>query len=139
MATQYIQVPVPSHLVPAVMTLISDSFALSSESKASMSWSEAELRKIWQESAKNMRQTLLLLAKHQGEAISGQTIASVALGKDKKGYSVAGMMGAYHRRMKGRHKGRSPIVSVFDAGANEWRYSMDPEVGRAFQKLSLQQ
>ena len=125
---QYIQVPVPTHLVPAVMAMI----AQESEDLPRVSpWTEKELRKLWNESADNVRGTLIHLASHSGEAISGVTLAREVMGKESKGHSIAGMMGAFGRRMKGRHKGRSPIVAEYDALHQVWQYSIaSPEVAQ---------
>lgn len=125
---QYVQVPVPQHLVPAVMALITQS---AEEAPRSTVWTEKELRKLWNESADNIRGTLIYLASHAGTAISGATIAREVMGKESKGHSIAGMMGAFGRRMKGRHKGRSPIVAEYDALHQVWQYSIaSPEVAQ---------
>ena len=130
---QYVQVPVPTHLVPAVMALITQS---AEEVPRSAPWTERELRKLWGESADNIRRTLMLLASNSGNPVSGRTIAREALGKEEKGHSIAGMMGAFGRRMKGRHKGRSPITAEYDAQAHEWRYSMAPEIGQVLLRVA---
>lgn len=130
----YVQVPVPQHLVPAVMSLITQS---TEEVPRTAAWTEKELRKLWSESADNIRRTLTLLASNSGNTVSGQTIAREVLGKEDKGHSIAGMMGAFGRRMKGRHKGRSPMTAEYDAQAQEWRYSMvSPEVGQIILRVA---
>ena len=130
---QYVQVPVPTHLVPAVMALITQA---TEEAPRTAPWTEKELRRLWNESADNIRGTLVHLAS-MGVPVSGQSIAREVLGKEDKGHSIAGMMGAFGRRMKGRHKGRSPIVAEYDALAQEWRYSISsPEVGQIILRLA---
>lgn len=125
---QYIQVPVPTHLVPAVMAMITHE---SEDLPRTSPWTEKELRKLWNESADNVRGTLIHLASHSGESVSGATLAREVMGKESKGHSVAGMMGAFGRRMKGRHKGRNPITAEYDALTQEWRYSIvSPDVAQ---------
>ena len=125
---QYVQVPVPSHLVPEVMHLITEDPQFSKTS--TQGWSEAEIGKLWSESAQNMRRTLALLAANSPNSVTGERIARDVLGKEQKGHSVAGMMGAFTRRMKGRHKGRNPVRAEYDAEAHVWTYSIRPEVGQ---------
>lgn len=132
--TQYVQVPVPEHLVPAVMSLIMKGVT---QEAPSLAWSEKEIRRIWSESAENMRRALVLLASNSGSPVSGTTIAREALGISEKGYTVAGMMGAFSRRMKGRHGGRNPIVAEFDSLDRTWRYSIvSPEVSQIILRLA---
>jgi hypothetical protein len=134
---QYVQVPVPQHLVPAVMALITQAGDEAAPSSSRPAWSERELRKLWNESADNIRRTLVLLASNSGSPVSGDTIAREVLGKEDKGHSIAGMMGAFGRRMKGRHKGRSPMTAEYDAQAQERRYSMvSPEVGQIILRVA---
>jgi len=138
MATQYVQVPVPSALVPAVLAYISDHLVQQEVAKdQSAAWTEKELRKLWNESADNIRRTLILLASNSGNPVSGETISREVLDKDDKGHSIAGMMGAFSRRMKGRHKGKNPIVAEHNAQAQEWQYSIpSPEVRQVILRLA---
>ena len=135
--TQYIQVPVPVTLVPAVLAYISDHLVEKELAKEAPKWTDKELSKLWSESAQNVRRTLVLLASNSGSPVSGATIAREVLGLDEKGHAVAGMMGAFSRRMKGRHKGRNPIVATLDAATGEWKYSIpSSEVAQAILRFA---
>jgi hypothetical protein len=90
------------------------------------SWPEEELRKAWLESGPHMRTTLELLARQEGAPVSGDRIAA-ALGRKERGHTVAGMMGAFGRRMKGRHGGRWPFTAEWNATSAHWDYRMDIE------------
>lgn len=126
----YVSVPVPTHLVPVVMSLVAESFMQKAAStpKPDGEWTEAEVLKLWGESGPHMRQTLSLLVSRNGERVTGDEIATIALGKAHKGYAVAGMMGAFRRRCKGRHGGRCPILAEYDPVASRWTYWLDPSV-----------
>lgn len=132
---QYVQVPVPAHLVPEVMALITGDAA---SLRTTLAWSEKEIHKLWTESAQNIRKTLVYLSLNVGKSVSGEVIAHEVLGKDEKGHSVAGMMGAFNRRCKGRHRGKNPIVAEFDANANVWLYSIRPDVAEVLLRLMKQ-
>lgn len=135
-SVQYVAVPVPAQLVPQVMAFITESLGATGDSGQ---WTERELRKLWVRSAQNMRATLALLAEAKGAPVTGDEIAKKALGKEAKGYSVAGMMGAFSRRMKGQHKGKSPIVAEYDADVGIWTYRIaSTEVAATFLKLWAQ-
>jgi hypothetical protein len=90
-------------------------------------WSEAELRKLWNESGKPMRKALALLAAHGGKPVPGDDIAK-ALGKTARGHTVAGMFGALGRRLKHRHKGHRPFSRTWNAALTRWEYTMPTEV-----------
>ncbi|XXT25072.1 hypothetical protein WME94_26415 [Sorangium sp. So ce429] len=145
----YINVPVPEGLVPEVMALIatrsgaaapvatkvkdSDEAPAGVES-ASAEWTEIELRKLWDESGKAMREALGLMVAHSGKAVSGDQIAK-ALGKKERGHTVAGMMGAFGRRLKHRHKGRWPFTARWNAVDAYWEYKMDASVAANLAKV----
>lgn len=131
----YINVPVPEHLVPAVMALISEQMKPTPSPAAapaptpalvatvSSEWSEAEFKKLWDESWQPMRTVLTKLAENGGKAVSGDELAKV-IGKEKKGHSIAGMMGALGRRIKHRHNGRWPFNGHWNAELYRWEYVM---------------
>ena len=136
MVQEYIQVPVPAHLVPEVMQLIAGSLSGKPVLVAQdAGWTAAELTRIWDESAQNVRRTLKLLASNSGSPVTGQTIAREVMGKDDKGHSIAGMMGAFGRRMKGRHQSRNPIQAKWNAVEVQWEYTLDPEAARVFGEI----
>jgi hypothetical protein len=144
----YIQVPVPEYLLPVVLEYVAGLMrsippepppaavpgAPASPPKppvgrgdpSAESWTEEELRKVWRDSGPAMRTTLELLAKHEGKPVSGDRIAA-ALGRKDRGHTVAGMMGAFGRRMKGRHGGRWPFTAEWNAANGYWEYLMDAD------------
>jgi hypothetical protein len=144
----YINVPVPEELIPAVMALISEHMgskvavpnptppapaAPAAEAEpttevaaTSSNWSEAELQKLWNESWPPMRKVLAKLAENGGKAVTGDELAKV-IGKAKKGHSIAGMMGALGRRIKHRHKGNWPFRGGWNPNLYCWEYTMPVE------------
>jgi hypothetical protein len=144
----YINVPVPEELVPAVMALISEHMAPKvtppnpapppaappapaagapiDVATTSAGLSEAELQKLWNESYPPMRKVLTKLAENGGKAVSGDDLAKV-IGKEKKGHSIAGMMGALGRRIKHRHKGQWPFHGNWNPNLYRWEYMMPAE------------
>lgn len=121
--SNYINVPVPEHLVPAVMTLISEQMTPAPVATSGAEWSESELRKLWNESGPRMKKILALLAENGKKAVPGGDLAKV-IGKEKKGHSISGMMGALGRRLKHRHGGKRPFAGHWNADLHRWEYVM---------------
>ncbi len=145
----YVNVPVPSHLVTDVMEFIaarvrarghdhsSDEEVETVEAPAAASdtWTDDELRKLWSDSEGRMRIVLTLLARKGGEPIPSGEIAGV-LGKSARGHAVAGTMGALGRRLKHRHAGRWPFSSAWNALERRWEYTMPIAVASIVSKIA---
>jgi hypothetical protein len=131
--TNYVSVPVPEHLVPAVMLLITDSLAKQPtriQEVVTTDWTEPELQRMWDESGVPMRRTLVLLAQNAGLPVPMSQIAKT-LGKPPKGHQVAGMMGAFGRRLKNRYnRTKWPFAVIQNAIGGYWEYVMAHDVAK---------
>lgn len=140
MPTEYVPVPVPASLVPAVMTFIAKLMALdkpapSKPEPSEAEWAEEDLRTLWRRSGRSIRGTLKVVATYPTGA-SGDVIAREALSKASKGHSVAGTMGSLQRLCNKRFGGRNPITSMYDTDKREWRYFMAKDIGEIIKKLA---
>jgi hypothetical protein len=131
-AMNYVNVPVPEHLVTRVMTVITEEMAPKPTGKLPAKhappltgdWTEAEIRKCWKESDTPMQGVLKLLASCAGSPVPIGDVAS-ASGKNPKGHQVAGMMGAFGRRVKRRYNRSTwPFSANYNAMARRWEYTM---------------
>lgn len=158
--TTYISIPVPEHLVPDVMafivlknaTPVSHSGGAANEAAGvapvvnavlaeqsvaptgARLITPAEVPKVWSDSGAQMRLVLGYLAKRPGQRVSGDELAQRALGKQDRGHTIAGMMGAVGRRLKHRHGGRWPLEATWNAADKRWEYCMPAELACEFAK-----
>jgi hypothetical protein len=97
---------VPRHMAQAVADLIADEIHVGGSQAAERAlvngWSEEKLRRAYRESADNMRNLLRHLADHPGVEFGTDEIASAIGVRDWN--SVAGMLGPFTRRFKGRYR-----------------------------------
>lgn len=145
-APGYVNVPVPEHLVIPVMAFIAEKSApgpsgeiplaqpASVASVAATAWTEPELRKLWDESGRAIRSVLKLLASNPGQAVSAADVASTR-GGGSTPHQVAGMMGAFGRRLKGRHAGKWPFDPKFNGATAGWEYVMSADVAAIVAKF----
>jgi hypothetical protein len=78
------------------------------------------------------------LAKQAGSVVPIADVAK-AIGKGPGGHAVAGMMGAFGRRIKGRHKGKpTPFVATWNAVAGCWEYKMSPSIAKIIGTLAAE-
>lgn len=138
---QYVQIPVPEHLVPDVMALIvartEATAATPAPSVGSASFLTAsEVPKAWEASAMPMRKVLAYIAARPGKNVAGDELAKV-LGKTDRGHSIAGMMGAFGKRMKNRHGGRWPFEAKWNAVDARWEYCMPASIAAVISKLAV--
>jgi hypothetical protein len=140
---EFVQVPVPPHLVTEVMALIAartnagartaPTDELPQAAEASEQWTVDELKRLWDESAPAMRLVLAALAQRPGTPVSGDELAD-SLGK-RRGHTIAGMMGALGRRLKHRHAEKAPFSSRWNALDGRWEYVMPSAVAEAFSQF----
>jgi hypothetical protein len=144
---EYVTMPVPKSLVPAVYALIAASQGNGSDVKPSQApgaipttkqpdgtISDALLLRIWNESGKTLRKVMKYLASRPGEAVGADEVAREIYGS-AKGHKLAGAMGAFGRRAKGRYEGKKPFTVKFNAEANRWEYTMAKEVAARIAKF----
>lgn len=141
---QYVQIPVPEHLVPDVMALIvarTEATAAAApsvvESASADFLTASEVQKAWEASALPMRKVLAYLAARPGKNVAGDELATKVLGKTDRGHSIAGMMGAFGKRMKNRHGGRWPFEAKWNAIDARWEYCMPASIAAVLSKLAL--
>ena len=97
----FVNVPVPASRVQEVYALLGKSAATAAEPLGD-GWTDSLIRRMYAESADQMRELLKLLAKADGEEVSTNEIAA-ALELPKGAKSVAGMVGALGRRVNSRY------------------------------------
>jgi hypothetical protein len=81
-----------------------------------------------------MRKTLSVPAASAGKPVTGDTLAK-CLGHEEAGHTIAGMMGAFGRRLKHRHQGNWPFHAKYNAVAGKWEYTMPAEVAELLAKI----
>lgn len=113
----YVQVPVPKHLVIAVMRFIT------SQEQTEAQW----LRKLWTESKPPIREFLSILAASPGDWVTHANML-LSMNKNTTEASFAGMLGAFGRRCKHRYGGMVPFEKEFDESTHEHKYLMTPEM-----------
>ncbi len=103
---QFVNLPVPANRVQEVYALLAKPAAPAPRADVGkdndVGWTAALLKRMYLESAEQMRQMLKILAKAEGEEVSTNEIAS-ALDLPKGARSVAGMAGAIGRRVNSRY------------------------------------
>lgn len=103
---QFVSLPVPANRVQEVYALLAQPAASAgaapSPAGAGHGWTEDLVRRMYTESADQMRQMLKLLAEAKGKEVSTNEIAE-ALHLAKGAKSVAGMAGAIGRRVSSRY------------------------------------
>jgi hypothetical protein len=75
-----------------------------------------------------------LLVASSGKHVTTLEIAK-ALGKKQSGHLIAGMLGAFGRRLKSRHKGRWPFSKKWDAVEKCWAYVMPSPLAESLSKI----
>ena len=83
-----------------------------------------------------MRKVLAYIAARPGKNVAGDELAKV-LGKTDRGHSIAGMMGAFGKRMKNRHGGRWPFEAKWNAVDARWEYCMPASIAAVISKLAV--
>ena len=129
----YINVPVPDHLVPAVMTLIAGNMPKQT-APIPKSWTPTELRKLWADSGEPVREFLAALSAVPGAWVPTSTL-NKSMTHNKSTTQFAGMMGAFGRRLKNRYGGRLPFEREWDVNAREYQYLMPGEIAAVVSTL----
>ena len=124
---QFVMVPVPPHRVHEVYALLGQPPTVVPTTKAAdddSGWTEALLRRLYNESADNAQHLLRYLAKADGQEVSTNEIAT-ELDLPKGAMSVAGMAGAIGRRANSRYGMNGPPWN------SRWRHidAGNPEKG----------
>jgi hypothetical protein len=92
-------------------------------------WTPSRIRKMVQQSDAPMRGFLKALASHPGEWLSTEKLAQ-AIGDDKDWNTVAGMLGAFGRRLKSRyHLETKPFERRYEHGVGKV-YRMSKEMAQ---------
>lgn len=120
--SQFVMVPVPTHRLQEVYALLGQPPTVVPTTKPATDdngWTEAILRRLYNESADNAKHLLRFLAKADGEEVSTNEIAK-ELNLPKGAMSVAGMAGAIGRRVNSRYGMSGPPWN------SRWRY-IDPK------------
>jgi hypothetical protein len=134
--SEFIYVPVPSELVPAVYRLLAgaDQTTISSisgtraDSPDPAAIPDPELiRRMYRESYDGHKRLMALLAQAPDEWTYTAEIAT-ALDVAKGARGVAGMLGAFGRRSKNRYGHQKPWISEWDGGHEEARHMMPAQV-----------
>ncbi len=135
---EYVNVPVPKHLVPRVYELISSYMVTKGEAKptegatehaASEVLSDETLKRMWDESAAVMRKALKHLAQQSGKPVAAPDLAKAIFG-NPKGHKLAGAMGAFGRRCQNRYGGAKPFAAKWNPVATRWEYTMPADVAK---------
>lgn len=136
----FVQVPVPSHLVVDVYSLIAEKISYRPVESATPNvgmgipeeWSAFEIRRMYRESDTNMRAILDALAARAGEELSSRELKSVlsrSRGETATSSKLGGTLGAFGRRIKSRYRKQTwPFAARWIPQTNENEYTMSKEV-----------
>jgi len=130
---EWVEVLVPQHLVPDVYGLIAERLAAGSRN-GGVAVNEELFTRMFLESPPAMRKFLLLLAGNAGKDL---TTAEICKAVDRTPMQLAGVLGAFGRRVKNRYKGaKKPFGARWDHAASTWAYRMEPEVADVIKKAA---
>jgi len=136
----FLQVPVPSHLVVDVYSLIAEKSSYRPVESASPNadmgipeeWSASEIRRMYRESDTNMRAILDALAARSGKEVSSRELKSVlsrSRGETATSSKLGGTLGAFGRRVRNRYRKQTwPFAARWIPQTNENEYTMTNEV-----------
>ncbi|MEW6060295.1 MAG: hypothetical protein AB1551_09205 [Actinomycetota bacterium] len=132
---QWVEVLVPQHLVPDVYGLIAERMAKGSTS-GPVAVSEELFSRMFLESPPAMRKLLVLLADDAGRNFPTAEICGAL---DLTPAQLAGVLGAFGRRVKNRYKGaKKPFQARWDPdpAQHTWLYRMDAEVAEVIKRTA---
>jgi hypothetical protein len=130
---EWVEVLVPKHLVPDVYGLIAEQMA-KGPTNGGTAVNEELTARMFLESPPAMRQFLALLADNAGKVLSTAEICEAI---ERTPMQLAGVLGAFGRRVKNRYKGaKKPFDARRDHAERTWVYGMDPEVAEAIKKAA---
>jgi hypothetical protein len=135
---EYVNVPTPKYLVPAVMALISHEMGLTTANKAydtapkppkPTQIDETLIKQVWNESGPVIRKVLKFLAANQGQVVTAAELAKEVFGASK-GHRLSGAMGAFGRRSKNRYNKLKPFTAKWNALNSRWEYMMTADIAK---------
>lgn len=151
-ADELVAVQVPKHLLPRVYGLIAASYNANTSSAEEVSgdqgagldgafvesaeldarWQDGQLlRRCWKESPPSMRAVMKRLREQPGKPVTIIDIAKAVYGDGelKSRQKLAGVLGAFGRRVKNRYAASSwPFLAEYNHLTNLWEYTMTPEI-----------
>ena len=139
---EFLYVPVPKALVPAVYAWIGEQGSLQppspdqratprdAESTTGREPSAELIRRMYDESEPAHRELMQFLAEHPNEWLYSRELAD-GLRLEHGTKSLAGMLGAFGRRASHRYGGQKPWRSVWDGAREEARHRMSADVAVA--------
>jgi hypothetical protein len=137
---EYVNLPVPKHLVPAVMALIVKQMLSNGDASQQpdeptpttsepMVLTEDLFKRIWKESGPTIRKAMTCLARRPGQAVSAAELAKEVFGSSK-GHKLPGAMGAFGRRCKNHYDHVKPFSVEWNAVTSQWAYTMTADVAK---------
>ena len=138
----FVPVPVPRQLVVDVYRFVAERSRLTVEAQPSVgtnqaaglpdNWSASEIKRLYSDSAKNMRAILDAMAARPGERVSSNDLIEV-LSRSRGGAAgssiLGGTLGAFGRRVKNRYrKNKWPFDAHWISETNQNYYVMSPAV-----------
>ena len=141
---EYVPIPVPKHLIPAVMALIAgqmgpvyrqeQNMQTASPPAQSGAITRELVARMFKESGSSMRKALKGLSKHPGRPVSSNDLSVEVFGA-AKGRKLAGVMGAFGHRCSGRYGNVKPFSVVWNPMKSRWEYTMAAEVAAWIEAL----
>ena len=127
--SNYIMVPVPEERVTDVYALLAqapESDSTPVDEMLSADWSEAEIKRCYEESSDTMKRVLRLLAEKPGKRIPSDELYTEI---DHSAHQFAGVMGAFGRRVKNRYSKSDWFFDYqWDSDAGNVVYTMTHKV-----------
>lgn len=99
--------------------------------KSKGKWDKEDLQKVWDDSAKEMKAWLKMIATASAEVPSEELMKCRNATNRQQ---LAGQLGAFGRRMKHRHAGKKLFDRRWDEAKQEYFYSMNPDIKEFFEK-----
>jgi hypothetical protein len=136
---EYVTMPVPKHLLPAVMAFVAGRMGEQEEPEQHTQAAEpaaqgTEIKqelvvRMWNESGSAMRKALKALAAHPGSPVASTDLSTAVFGTPK-GRQLSGVMGAFGHRCSGRYAGAKPFSVEWNVLKYRWEYTMTPQVAK---------
>lgn len=140
-STELVPVYVPRALLAEVYAFIANhgqAEAATERTEERQSWTKDLLTEAFLDLSENMRAILSKLAENPGEWLTAADLASAMPspnGRDAADWNnVAGTLGAFERRVKGRYQKNGKPFDV-RWGGGRYRYRMDPDIAEVIREV----
>ncbi len=126
MEDQLVAVMVPRERLMDVYRLLGTD---TQDSTPKSKWTKEELKKVWDESADNMKRFIHMVAQSSSEISSKELMKCRGTTNRRQ---LGGQLGSFGRRIKHRHGGKALFTQRWDEKDQQYFYNMDDEIKEFF-------